>query len=113
MAQLTLKQTIQMAQKDPVFAKKLAQDMSTGVFDDVARSEGVDISQQAENSTTSEVTRDSSTDWEVYYNYVPLPGFVGEDSVELQISKTIFDDSGSPVNSTESLLIMFNVTDGR
>ena len=70
--------------------------------------EGATIKTQAEHFQTSELIRDSSTNWSVVYKYEPLPDYTGTDFVEIE---TCTGGASTGCSDDGIVRINFTVTD--
>ena len=69
--------------------------------------DGARILSQAVHFSVSEIRRDSTTNWSALYVYAPAAGFLGEDSVQLEI--TTGSDGASAPTRRKRVTIRFSV----
>ncbi len=70
--------------------------------------EGARIVTQARHFSISEIRRNAETNWVAVYVYQPVPGFVGRDYVQLEI--TTGSDGAGPPTDVRRIGIAFNIT---
>lgn len=71
--------------------------------------EGALIYRQAKKFKTSEILRDSSTNFEAIYRYEPATNFAGFDTVQLQLLRG--SDGASSSNDMEFVNIAFHISE--
>lgn len=70
--------------------------------------EGAIITKQAEHFQTSELIRNSSTNWSVVYHYVPTPGYTGTDFIDIE---TNTGSDGASMGEIGVIRISLTITD--
>jgi hypothetical protein len=78
---------------------------STGIGGD---EDGAKIIRQANNFEISELRRNQSTNWIVFYDYKPKSSFVGKDYVEIETHEG--SDGASPPTKIKNVKILITVT---
>lgn len=99
-AQLTLKETIDLAKKDPVFADNLAKDMRTGMFDEIARSEGIDISEFSPSFSQEFVDTESN----IGTGFTPKVEATGQESLIQGVGKAARNTPRSAVQFAKDIV---------
>ena len=78
---------------------------STGISGD---EDGAKIIRQAENFEISELRRNQTTNWIVFYDYKPKSNFTGKDYVEIETYEG--SDGASPPTKIKTVKILITVT---
>jgi hypothetical protein len=78
---------------------------STGIGGD---EEGAKIIRQAENFEISELRRNQTTNWVVFYDYKPKSNFTGKDYIEIETYEG--SNSASPPTKINTVKILITVT---
>jgi hypothetical protein len=78
---------------------------STGVGGD---EDGAKIIRQANNFEISELRRNQTTNWVVFYDYKPKSNFTGKDYVEIETYEG--SNGASPPTTINTVKILINVT---
>jgi hypothetical protein len=78
---------------------------STGIGGD---EDGAKIIKQANNYEISELRRNQTTNWVVFYDYKPKSNFTGKDYVEIETYEG--SNGASPPTTIKTVKILINVT---